>query len=148
MTRRTFQVLLAEFFRNMGAASARSVPGAGLCEHRGLAIAIYHDERTDPHHVDAYIDFGAVPEARQREVFRSLLQRSVDLTPPLRSVIGLDGASGSIVLITRIPFDAGLSGQRLADTVRELIRQVLIWRPSTLTPRLPTGRRRASRAPS
>jgi len=148
MNRRSFHALLAEFFRTIGATGARTMPGAGLCQFNGFAVAIYHDERTDPHNVDAYIDFGAVPVARQREVFRTLLLRQVNLTPPHRSVAGLDSASGSIVLVARIPFDTGLSGGRLASIFRQLIRQVLIWRSPAPVTRLLAGRRRTSRRPS
>ena len=148
MSRRCFQSLLAEFFRTTGATGARTVPGAGLCQFNGFAVAIYHDERTDPHNVDVYIDFGAVPVARQREVFRTLLLRHMNLAPPHRTVVGLDSASGSIVLVARIPFDAGLSGGRLAGIFRQLIRQVLIWRYPTSATRLSTVRRRTSRRPS
>jgi len=147
MSRRSFQSLLAEFFRDAGTSGARLVPGAGLCRFNGLAVAIYHDERTDPDHVDAYIDFGAVPLARQREVFRTLLLRPLNPTPAHRAVVGLDGASGSIVLVARIPFEDGLSGARLAGIFRELIRQVLIWQsPPSSRPPSAAARRRNARS--
>jgi hypothetical protein len=148
MSHRSFQALLAEFFLSIGASSAREAPGAGLCEFDGFAVAIYHDERTDPHHVDAYIDFGVVPVARQREVFRSLLLNHMKLMPPYRTVVGLDGSSGNIVLVARIPFDAGLSGTRLAGIFRRMIRQVLIWRTPTPPKRPPATRWRTLRRPS
>jgi hypothetical protein len=131
MSHGSFHALLAEFFLSIGASDARKAPGAGLCQFDGFAVAIYHDERADPHNVDAYIDFGTVPVARQREVFRSLLLNHMSLVPPYRTVVGLDGGSGNIVLVARIPFDAGLSGTRLAGIFRRLIRQVLIWRTPT-----------------
>jgi hypothetical protein len=145
MSRRDFQSLLAEFFRTAGVAGARAVPGAGLCEFNGFAVALYHDERTDPHHLDAYIDFGAVPLGRQREVFRELLLHHMDLVSPHRTVVGLDGASDSIVLVARIPLDAVLGGAHLAGILRQLIRQVFIWRSPAPAAHRPARRHRQSR---
>jgi Tir chaperone protein (CesT) family len=148
MKHRSFQALLAELLRTIGASATPTLSGTGLCRFNGLDVAIYHDERTDPNNVHAYIAFGAVPVARQREVFRTLLLRHVNLPPPHRAVVGLDSASGNIVLVARIPFDAGLSGVRLAGILRRLIRQVLIWRSPAPAIRVPAGHRGTSRRPS
>jgi hypothetical protein len=148
MNQRSFQALLAELFRNVGAVGARAAPGAGRCSCHGLDVAIYHDGRTDPHQVHAYVDCGSVPASRQREVFRNLLLQHLHLEPPHHTVVGLDGTSGNIVLVARIPFDAGLNGARLAVILQRLIRQVLIWRSSPPATRLPASRRRTLRHPS
>jgi len=148
MSRRDFESLLRDFFHTIGEVRTHTAPGAGLCELDGFAVAIYHDERTDPHNVDAYIDFGAVPLARQREVFRNLLLHHMELVPPHRTVVGLDSASESVVLVARIPFDSGLSGVRLASILRQLIRRVFIWRSPALETRLPARRQRRTRRPS
>lgn len=149
MSRRNFQALLTEFFRSPGTTDTRSAPGAGLCRCDGFDVAVYYDERTDPHHVHAYIDVGAVPAGREREVFRALLMRQRLLAPPHRAVVGLDSASGNIVLVARIPFDPVLNGVRLAGVVRQLVSQVLVWRtPAALRGARPAGRRGVARRPS
>jgi hypothetical protein len=147
LTQRSFEALLAELFRAVGEYGARATPGVGQCRCNGFDVAIYYDEHADPSHLHAYIDVGAVPAVHQREVFRVLLQRQLQLAPPHQTVVGLD-ASGSIVLVARIAFDAGLTGARLADVLRRLIRQARIWRSGEPSSRLPSGRRGASRRPS
>lgn len=142
MTRRSFQALLSEFFQAPGTSDVRSAPGEGLCRCDGVDVAVYHDARTDPGYVHAYIDVGAVPAERERDIFRTLLQRQMLLAPPHRTVVGLDAASGNIVVVARIPFDAMLDGARLLGVVRQLIGQVVVWRsPATPHDARPAGRR-------
>lgn len=72
--------------------------------------------------------WGSVPTAHQRKVYRTLLLRQVHIAPLHYAVVGLDGASGHVVLVAHIPFDAGLSGGRMTGTLRQLIRSPAVCR--------------------
>lgn len=148
MTERAFQALLAELFRVTGATDAQARPGLGRCRCEGFDVALYHDEGDDPSNVHAYIDFGPVAPARQREVFRALLLRNPSFRPAYSAVVGLDADTNRIVLVARIALDATLNGRRLAAIVTQMIREAGAWLVPKPPVRFGAGKARALRRPS
>jgi hypothetical protein len=151
-TQQAFQVLLADLFDAPGCSSSLALPHAGHCSYAGVDVAIYFDAATDPSHVHAYIDFGRVAPARQREVYRKLLSCNLGLAPKHRAIVGVDAGTERVVLVARVCFDDTLNGERLAAILRRLIRKVDAWRLSAEhapTVRIAaSGRTRVRRPPS
>lgn len=148
MKHAAFRALLADLFVAAGAVDGEALPGAGRLRFRGCDVALYHDERLDPWNIHVYIDLGAVPRARQREVFRALLMHKLQVAPPHRSVVGLDPEADRIVQVTRIACDAVLDGERLAAILRQLVGQADAWRSPKAAVRPPSGWRRTWPRPS
>ena len=146
MNRLSFVELIEAFFHTEGIREPRREIGAARCRCDGFDVALHHDGTLDADNLHAYIDLGPVPPAGRREIFRGLLLNQLDCAPPCRTVVGLEGSHGHVVLVMRIAFDATLDGAGLAETLRGSIRQLLAWPPTTPgAPRRSAKGRRAVR---
>lgn len=148
MTQGAFQALLTDFFRATKSTHVQVLPGAGHCRCFGLDMALYYDHKADPWKVHAYMDFGTVAPARQHEVFRALLLRSLRFGVAHHAVLGVDESSGRIVLVARIRFDRTFSGERMAAILLRLIRQAGVWSVPKPALRVGAGKTRSVRRPS
>ncbi|CTP92888.1 hypothetical protein XTPLMG728_3396 [Xanthomonas translucens pv. poae] len=74
------------------------------------------------------IGFGVLPPGRTLQIFRLMLEANLSVYAQDQAQLGLEPASGEVVLIARVGLDADISGDWLADLVNHYVQHGRYWR--------------------
>jgi Tir chaperone protein (CesT) family len=80
----------------------------------------------------ANFHFGTVTAGRTLVVFRLMLEANLLIYAQDRAQLGMDSDTGGIVLVLRLPFDADLDGEALANLLAHYAEHGRYWRQNII----------------
>ncbi|PPU95699.1 4-hydroxyphenylacetate 3-monooxygenase [Xanthomonas hyacinthi] len=78
------------------------------------------------------VGFGVMPPGRTLQAFRLMLEANLSVYAQDQAQLGLEPASGEVVLIARVALDADIDGGWLADLVNHYVQHGRYWRDTIL----------------
>jgi hypothetical protein len=127
MSSERYTELITELCATVGLADVDHVLSTRSIEVEGFDVRLDYFER-DLDAMYANFHFGTVTAGRTLVVFRLMLEANLLIYAQDQAQLGLDTDTGGIVLVLRLPFDGGLSGESLADLLAHYAEHGRYWR--------------------
>lgn len=93
----------------------------------GVDVAISHEVRGEEHAIVLYSELGQVPEAREIEVYRILLEANVMWSGTGDGTIGVNSATRQALICYRLP-TTDLDGPGFVSVVSAFLQLARAWR--------------------
>ena len=122
----TFENLMKDFCRLCGIAESASVAAGAAIDVDSVHFSVAHDEAL-PDRLCVFCDYGEVPEGREKDVYRALLETNLFVYPGDAAVFSLSPESGRVICATRFLLDP-LRAEELRDVMVSLSRKAREWR--------------------
>ncbi|MDR3096662.1 MAG: CesT family type III secretion system chaperone [Paraburkholderia sp.] len=127
MSSERYASLIADLCATVGLADVDQVLRTRTIEVEGFDVRLDYFER-DLDAMYANFHFGTVTAGRTLVVFRLMLEANLLIYAQDQAQLGVDADSGGIVLVLRLPFDADLDGEALADLLAHYAEHGRYWR--------------------
>ena len=131
MSSERYRSVITELCTVVGLPDVEHVLRTRSVEVEGFDVRLDYFER-DLDAMYANLHFGAVTAGRTLAVFRLMLEANLLIYAQDQAQLGLDGDTGGIVLVLRLPFDDGLGGEMLADLLAHYAEHGRYWRQSII----------------
>ncbi|AIO70053.1 CesT family type III secretion system chaperone [Burkholderia oklahomensis] len=123
--------LIRDLCATVGLTNVDNVLEARMIEVEGFDVRLdYFDN--DPGAIYANFHFGTVTAGRTLTVFRLMLEANLLIYAQDQAQLGIDGNTGSIMLILRLPFSSGIDGGELADLLAHYAEHGRYWRQNII----------------
>jgi len=123
--------LLADFCRCVGLPDASTVVDRCMVMVKGMEVG-FESLEDDENHFQIQFRFGSVTAGRSLRVFRLMLEANLLVYAKDNANFAIDPDTGVSVLLLRVPFGAGISGEWLAETLAHYAEHGLYWQNNIL----------------
>lgn len=131
MSYERFEGLVAEVCAGLHIPDVQNVLSRGFIEYLGFEVMFTHYE-SDPVALYLAMNFGVVPAGRTMRVFRLMLEANLAVYAQDQAQLGLDGESGSALLIVRMPMLNNVDGLFLIDTMDQYVEHGKYWKQTLM----------------
>lgn len=121
-----FEDLIKDFCRLCGIADIASVAAGAAIDVDGVHFSIAYAEAL-PDRLCVFCDYGEVPEGREKEVYRALLETNLFVYPDDTAVFSVSPETGRVICATRFRLDP-LRAEELRDIMTSLSQKAREWR--------------------
>jgi hypothetical protein len=122
----TFESLITGLAREAGVSLAGAVESPVEFRHEGFPVVISEDRRTGATEIIVHARLGEVPEARELEVYRVLLEANVLWSATSDATLGVNSETRQAILCYRTPL-AGLEPKAFALMLGVFIEVATNW---------------------
>lgn len=112
----TYRLLLSDLRRELGLACIEVAPGGDRLVVEGTEITLSRARDAHGEHLWVCVDFGAVPAAHARHIYRAMLESNLRAGTPEAGLLTLR-ATGRAALLVRHPLTPALRGDLLAQVL-------------------------------
>ncbi|CAB3772853.1 CesT family type III secretion system chaperone [Paraburkholderia humisilvae] len=131
MSAERYTMLVEELCDAVGLADVGHVLDTRRIEVDGFDVQLDYFEN-DLDAIYANFDFGTMTAGRTLVIFRLMLEANLLIYAQDQAQLGLNGDTGGMVLVLRIPFDSGINGYALADLLVHYAGHGRYWRQNIL----------------
>ncbi len=122
-----FAALIAEMARFVGLEPAASLGSPVEFKVDGVALTLAYDDRSTGDDLLIHASLGTVPEAKEVEVYRVLLEANLFWSATADATIGVNSDTREAILAYRLPL-AGMDGEMLAKICAHFLEVAGGWR--------------------
>jgi hypothetical protein len=126
-----YVALVASLCEAVGLPDVEHVLQTHSIEVGGLDVRLDCND-DDPDAIYLSFDFGAITAGRITTVYRLMLEANLLIYAQDQAQLGLDADYGNVVLLVRVPFADGPTGDTLADLLAHYSEHGSYWKQSIL----------------
>lgn len=131
MSRDAFESLMVDLCRTIDLPAPDAVLERGWIEVDGFEVGLNHFDSDENAFYITY-RFGVVVAGRALTIFRLMLESNLTVYAQDQGQMGMEGESGIVVLIVRIPITDEVTGEWLAETLTHYTEHGVYWQTNIL----------------
>lgn len=125
--KKDYEKLVEDFCRLCGVDEVQQVTTGEAVDVDDVNFSLSYDEKAAADRVSVYCDYGPVPEGREAEVYRALLETNLFIYASDSAVFSLSPETGRVVCATRFALKP-LSAEELRGVMTFLSQKAKEWR--------------------
>jgi hypothetical protein len=136
-----FIQLIKDFCSLSGMDVALHILNGGSFVVNNVVFLVAHKEQLDPARIYVRCDFGEIPDNRQADVSRALLEANLDFYDGTGPIFSISSRTGHVLFTYGYRLDDMTAGE-LRDILAALVDSVMEWQSSHFLDPLPLHRNR------